>query len=93
MAKNAVIVCSKLALHELKERYKLHNRGILVVGDGDILDIGGKTLRFIETDIIKGTGMLDIQLPIRIRFAPNEEDLKNMERAVIYITDLLLSTI
>ncbi|MBU3143949.1 FprA family A-type flavoprotein [Clostridium sp. CF012] len=45
------------------------------------------------SDIIKETGMIDIQLPIRIRFAPTEEDLKNIERAVIYTTDLLLSTI
>lgn len=48
-AKNAIIVCSKLAVYELKEMYKLHNREFLVVGDGDTLDIGGKTLSFIET--------------------------------------------
>ncbi len=48
-AKNAVIVCSRLAVDELKEMYKLHNREFLVVGDGDSLDIGGKTLKFIET--------------------------------------------
>lgn len=48
-AKNATIVCSKLAVYELKEMYKLHNREFLVVGDGDTLDIGGKTLSFIET--------------------------------------------
>jgi flavorubredoxin len=48
-AKNAIIVCSRLAVEELKEMYKLHNREFLVVGDGDTLDIGGKTLRFIET--------------------------------------------
>jgi flavorubredoxin len=48
-AKNAVIVCSKLAVDELKEMYKLHNREFLVVGDGDTLDIGGKTLSFMET--------------------------------------------
>ena len=48
-AKNAVIVCTKLALDELKEMYKLHNREFLIVGDGDTLDIGGKTLSFIET--------------------------------------------
>ncbi|MBC8059911.1 MAG: FprA family A-type flavoprotein [Clostridiaceae bacterium] len=51
-AKNAVIVCSKLAVDELKEMYKLHNREFLVVGDGDILDIGGKTLSFIETPFL-----------------------------------------
>ena len=48
-AKNAVIVCTKLAVDQLKEMYKLHNREFLVVGDGDTLDIGGKTLKFIET--------------------------------------------
>ena len=48
-AKNAVIVCTKLAVDELKEMYKLHNREFLVVGDGDTLDIGGNTLKFIET--------------------------------------------
>ncbi|MGH4052214.1 MAG: FprA family A-type flavoprotein [Clostridium sp.] len=49
IAKNAVIVCTRLAVDQLKEMYKLHNREFLVVGDGDILDIGGKTLKFIET--------------------------------------------
>ena len=49
IAKNAIIVCSKLAVDELKEMYKLYNREFLVVGDGDSLDIGGKTLKFIET--------------------------------------------
>ncbi|MBB6696986.1 FprA family A-type flavoprotein [Clostridium algidicarnis] len=48
-AKNAVIVCTKFAVEELKEMYKLHTREFLVVGDGDSLDIGGKTLKFIET--------------------------------------------
>ncbi|MFR3559680.1 MAG: FprA family A-type flavoprotein [Paraclostridium sordellii] len=45
-AKNATIVCSKLAVDELKELYKLYNRDFLVVKDGDTLDIGGKTLLF-----------------------------------------------
>ncbi|WP_426347999.1 FprA family A-type flavoprotein [Alloiococcus sp. CFN-8] len=48
-AKNAVIVCTEHAVEELKEMYKLHKREFLVVKDGDTLDIGGKTLRFIET--------------------------------------------
>ncbi|NFR86526.1 MULTISPECIES: FprA family A-type flavoprotein [unclassified Clostridium] len=48
-ATNAVIVCTKPAVNELKEMYKLHDREFLVVGDGDTLDIGGKTLKFIET--------------------------------------------
>ncbi len=46
---NAVIVCTKPAALELKEMYKLYDREFLVVGDGDTLDIGGKTIRFIET--------------------------------------------
>lgn len=48
-AKNAVIVCTKPAVYELKEMYKLHDREFKVVKSGDTLDIGGKTLSFIET--------------------------------------------
>ncbi|WP_291566688.1 MULTISPECIES: FprA family A-type flavoprotein [unclassified Clostridium] len=48
-AKNAIIVCSKKAVDQLKTMYKLYNRTFLVVKDGDTLDIGGKTLEFIET--------------------------------------------
>ncbi|ARC86516.1 metallo-beta-lactamase superfamily protein [Clostridium argentinense CDC 2741] len=48
-AKNAIIVCSKKAVDQLKAMYKLYNRTFLVVKDGDTLDIGGKTLEFIET--------------------------------------------
>ncbi|SCJ31647.1 Nitric oxide reductase [uncultured Clostridium sp.] len=48
-AKNATIVCSEIAVNELKELYKLHNRKFLVVKDGDTLDIGGKTLLFKMT--------------------------------------------
>ncbi|WP_283591899.1 FprA family A-type flavoprotein [Clostridium butanoliproducens] len=48
-AKNAIIVCTKKAVDQLKAMYKLHNRTFLVVKDGDTLDIGGKTLEFIET--------------------------------------------
>lgn len=47
--KNAIIVCSKKAVDQLKAMYKLYNRTFLVVKDGDTLDIGGKTLEFIET--------------------------------------------
>jgi flavorubredoxin len=47
-AKNAVIICREPAVYELKEMYKLHSREFLIVKDKDILDIGGKTLRFIE---------------------------------------------
>lgn len=48
-APNATIVCTELAVNELKEMYKLHHRNFLVVKDGDTLDIGGKTLKFKET--------------------------------------------
>lgn len=48
-AKDAVIVATELGVKELKEMYKLHNRQFLIVTDGDILDIGGKTLKFLET--------------------------------------------
>ncbi|MFD1773680.1 FprA family A-type flavoprotein [Paenibacillus rhizophilus] len=48
-AVNAVIVCTEIAVPELQEMYKLHNRNFLVVKDGDTLDIGGKTLLFKET--------------------------------------------
>ena len=51
-AKNATIVCSEIAVNELKELYKLHNREFLVVKDGDTLDIGGKTLLFKMTPYI-----------------------------------------
>jgi flavorubredoxin len=48
-AVNAVIVCTEPAVYELKEMYKLHDREFKIVKTGDILDIGGKTLSFIET--------------------------------------------
>ncbi len=48
-APNATIVCTEIAVDELKEMYKLHSRNFLVVKDGDTLDIGGKTLKFKET--------------------------------------------
>ncbi|MHA6528870.1 FprA family A-type flavoprotein [Paenibacillus sp. BAC0078] len=48
-ATNATIVCTGIAVPELQEMYKLHNRNFLVVKDGDTLDIGGKTLLFKET--------------------------------------------
>lgn len=48
-APQATIVCTEIAVDELKEMYKLHSRNFLVVKDGDTLDIGGKTLKFKET--------------------------------------------
>jgi len=48
-AANATLVCTEIAVPELKEMYKLHHRNFLVVKDGDIPDIGGKILLFKET--------------------------------------------
>jgi flavorubredoxin len=48
-APEATIVCTEPAVDELKEMYNLYSRNFLVVKDGDILDIGGKTLKFKET--------------------------------------------
>jgi flavorubredoxin len=48
-AKNAKIVSTELAAGLLKDMFKLHGREFLIVKDGDILDIGGKTLKFLET--------------------------------------------
>jgi flavorubredoxin len=48
-AKNAKIVSTAIAADLLKEMFKLHNREFLIVKDGDTLDIGGKTLKFLET--------------------------------------------
>ena len=45
------------------------------------------------SDIIKSTGMTDIEFPLRIRFSPKEDEIKSIERAVVYTTDLLLSKI
>ncbi len=48
-AKNAVIVTTELGAELLKDMFRLHGREFLVVKDNDTLDIGGKTLRFLET--------------------------------------------
>ncbi|MGH4120801.1 flavodoxin domain-containing protein [Clostridium sp.] len=45
------------------------------------------------SDVIKSTGMIDIEFPLRIRFSPNEDNLKSIERAVNYTADLLLATV
>jgi flavorubredoxin len=45
------------------------------------------------SDIIKSTGMTDVEFPLRIRFSPKEDDEKIIERAVIYTSNLLLSKI
>lgn len=48
-AKKAKIVTTELASGLLKDMFKLHHREFVIVGDGDSLDIGGKTLKFFET--------------------------------------------
>lgn len=48
-APNAKIVCTEIAAPILKNMFKLHKREFHIVKDGDTLDIGGKTLQFIET--------------------------------------------
>lgn len=46
-----------------------------------------------SSDIIKSTGMTDIQLPLRIRFSPKQDNLKSIDRLITYTADLLLSGI
>ena len=48
-AKNATIVATALGAELLKEMFKLHHRNFLIIHDGDTLDIGGMTLKFLET--------------------------------------------
>jgi flavorubredoxin len=51
-------------------------------------------LKVLNTsDIIKSTGMTDIELPLRIRFSSKEDNLKSIDRLVTYTSDLLLSAI
>lgn len=60
-----------------------------------IQDYLNKTnLRSLNTsDIIKSTGMTDIELPLRIRFSSKEDNLKSIDRIVTYTSDLLFSAI
>ena len=48
-AKNAKIVSTAIAAELLKDMFKLHHREFVEVKDGDVLDIGGKKLMFLET--------------------------------------------
>lgn len=47
-AKNAVIVTTEKARELLNGMFKLQNRDYHIIKDGEILDIGGKTLKFFE---------------------------------------------
>ncbi|MCX7920899.1 MAG: FprA family A-type flavoprotein [Clostridia bacterium] len=51
-APNAKIVCTEEAVSLLKDMFKLHQREFITVKDGDTLDIGGKTLRFLKTPFL-----------------------------------------
>jgi flavorubredoxin len=48
-SKNATIVTTEKGKELLLGMFKLQDKKFLVVKDGDTLDIGGKTLKFIET--------------------------------------------
>lgn len=47
--KNATIVTTEKGKEFLIGMFKLHNAKFIVIKDGDTLDIGGKTLKFLET--------------------------------------------
>lgn len=51
-AKNATIVSTQKGKELLSDMFKLHNKNFLVIKDGDTLDIGGKTLKFLETPFL-----------------------------------------
>lgn len=48
-SKNATIVTTEKGKEFLIGMFKLHNAKFIVIKDGDTLDIGGKTLKFLET--------------------------------------------
>jgi flavorubredoxin len=43
--------------------------------------------------VIKTTGMTHVEFPVRVRFSPNDEQLKKIEHSTIFVADLLLSAI
>ncbi len=51
-AVKAKIVTTELGSQLLKDMFKLHKREFIIVKDGDTLDIGGRTLKFIETPFL-----------------------------------------
>ena len=51
-AKNAKIVATELGVQLLKDMFKLHQREFITIKDGDLLDVGGKTLQFFETPFL-----------------------------------------
>lgn len=50
----------------------------------------GSNITTLKTsDVIKATGMTDVQYPIRIRFSLNEDNRHNFERAIIHTIELV----
>ena len=43
--------------------------------------------------VIKTTGMTHVEFPVRVRFAPKDEQLKKIEHSATYVADLLQSAI
>lgn len=43
--------------------------------------------------VIKTTGMTHVEFPVRVRFAPKDDQLKKIEHSAIFVADLLLSAI
>ncbi|WP_391560648.1 FprA family A-type flavoprotein [Robertmurraya sp.] len=43
--------------------------------------------------VIKTTGMTHVEFPVRVRFSPNNEQLKKIEHSTTFVADLLLSAI
>jgi flavorubredoxin len=43
--------------------------------------------------VIKTTGMTHVEFPVRVRFSPNDEQLKKIEHSTTFVADLLLSAI
>ena len=41
--------------------------------------------------IIKSTGMTDVQFPLRVEFSPTDDQVKKIEDSATYVADLLLS--
>ncbi|MNP52490.1 Type A flavoprotein fprA [compost metagenome] len=45
------------------------------------------------SQVIKSTGMTHVEFPVRVRFAPKNEQSKKIEHAAAFVTDLLQSAI
>lgn len=43
--------------------------------------------------VIKTTGMTHVEFPVRVRFAPKDDQLKKIEHSAMFVADLLLSAV